>query len=158
MNVKVLRSEIGSAVRDSLLGERTHAMVPGESEADPLLFTEARDGNDGDATVIIEILPGDDYEIDPDHATATMVVRDKDPLPVLGFRDPSTRVSEGVGTVDLWVDIVSPLPSLRTVTVDYSVHDTYAGNGLSVTESAGTLTFAPARPAPPSRWRCYRTR
>ena len=143
VNVKVLRSEIGSAVRDSLLGERTHAMVPGESEADPLLFTEARDGNDGDATVIIEILPGDDYEIDPDHATATMVVRDKDPLPVLGFRDPSTRVSEGVGTVDLWVDIVSPLPSLRTVTVDYSVHDTYAGNGLSVTESAGTLTFAP---------------
>ena len=143
VNVNVLRSEIGSAVRDSLLGERILAIVPGKSEADPLLPTEARDGNDGGATVIIEILPGDDYQIDPDQATATMVVRDKDPLPVLGFRDVSTRVGEGVGTFDLWVDMVSPLPSLRTVTVDYGVHDTYSGNGLSVTESAGTLTFAP---------------
>ena len=39
--------------------------------------------------------------------------------------------------------MLSPLPSLETTTVEYSVHDHFTGDGLSVTQTTGTLTFAP---------------
>ena len=62
---------------------------------------------------------------------------------MLGFRDAGTTVSEGAGTVDIWVDMLTALPSLLTTTVDYSVNDHFTGDGLSVAQTTGTLTFAP---------------
>ena len=39
--------------------------------------------------------------------------------------------------------MLTALPSLLTTTVEYSVNDHFTGDGLSVTQSTGTLTFDP---------------
>ena len=143
VTVNMRQSEDGSAVGDTLLGDRTWSIYRRSSYNNPLLFSESRDGSDGDATFTMELLPGEGYAIDPAHASATVTVRDRDPLPVLGFRDIGVAGSEGDGTIEFWVDIVSPLPSLRTVTVDYKVRENYTLDGDDIVDDAGTLTFAP---------------
>ena len=143
LQVKVDHAETGSAVNDSILGNQIHTITAGSSSLTRAYLTHRNDGHDGDAEFTVELLADDAYEIDGGSSSATIIVRDKDPLPVLGFRDPSTTVSEGVGTVDIWVDMLTALPSLKTITVDYSVHDYFTGDGLSVVQSTGTLTFAP---------------
>ena len=143
LTINVRQSEAGSAVGDTLLGDRTWSIYRNTSYTNLLLFSEARDGNDGDATFTIEILPGDGYAIDPAHAAATVVVRDRDPLPVLGFRDVGATGSEGDATIDFWVDMLSPLPSLRTVSVDYEVRESDTLDGDDIVDATGTLTLAP---------------
>ena len=142
LQVKVKHAETGSAVQDGILGEQTHDIVQGTSGTTRGYLTHRNDGSDGDAEFIVEILPGDGYEIDAASASATVIVRDKDPLPVLGFRNLASEGNEADGTIDFWVDIVSPLPSLLTVTVDYEVYETGTNTGDIVPET-GTLTFAP---------------
>ena len=91
----------------------------------------------------MELLADDAYEINASYPSGNIIVRNTDPLPVLGFRDTSTTASEGDGTIYVWVDMLTALPSLMTTTVDYSVHDYFTGDGLSVTQSTGTLTLDP---------------
>ena len=143
LQVRVNHSENGNAVYDSILGNQVHIIPAGTSYITPGYITHRNDGYDGDAEFTVELLADDAYEIDSVSSSATVTVRNKDPLPVLGFRDTSTTVSEGAGTVDIWVDMLTALPSLMTTTVDYSVHDHFTGDGLSVTQSTGTLIFDP---------------
>ena len=141
--MKVNHSENGNAVYDSTLGNQTLTIPAGSGNITPGYITHRNDGYDGDAEFTVELLADDAYEINSSYPSATIIVRNKDPLPVLGFRDTSTTVSEGDGTVDIWVDMLTALPSLMTTTVEYSVNDHFTGDGLSVTQTTGTLTFAP---------------
>ena len=143
LQVKVNHSETGNAVYDSTLGNKVHTIPAGNSYITPGYITHRNDGYDGDAEFKVELLADDAYEINSSYPSGTVIVRNTDPLPVLGFRDTGTTVSEGAGTIDVWVDMLSPLPSLMTTTVDYSVNDHFTGDGLSVTQSTGTLTFDP---------------
>ncbi|MCY3913487.1 MAG: fibronectin type III domain-containing protein, partial [Chloroflexi bacterium] len=141
--VTVSHAEIGSAVPDGLLSPRTHTILTGNSGITRAYLTEANDGNEADAFFVVTLEPGDGYVIDPAQASATIAVRDRDPLPVLGFRDIAVEVGEADGTAEFWVDMVSPLPSLRTITVDYEITDGVPGASDDIVESTGTLTFAP---------------
>ena len=143
LRVRVNHSENGNAVYDSILGNQVHTIPAGNSYITPGYITHRNDGYDGDAEFTVELLADDAYEINGSYPSGTITVRNRDPLPVLGFRDTSTTVSEGDGTIDIWVDMLTALPSLMTTTVDYSVNDHFTGDGLSVTQSTGTLTFDP---------------
>ncbi len=143
LQVKVNHSENGNAVYDTILGNQVHTIPAGTSYITPGYITHRNDGYDGDAEFTVELLVDDAYEINSSYPSGTIIVRNTDPLPVLGFRDATTTVSEGDGTIDVWVDMLTALPSLKTTTVDYSVNDHFTGDGLSVTQSRGTLTFAP---------------
>ena len=143
LRVRVNHSENGNAVYDSILGNQVHTIPAGNSYITPGYITHRNDGYDGDAEFTVELLADDAYEINGSYPSGTIIVRNRDPLPVLGFRDTSTTVSEGDGTIDIWVDMLTALPSLMTTTVDYSVNDHFTGDGLSVTQSTGTLTFDP---------------
>ena len=142
LRVKADHTETGNAVYDSTLGNQTHTIPAGSSSITRAYLTHRNDGYDGDAEFKVELLADDAYEIDGARSSATIIVRNKDPLPVLGFRETGTTVSEGAGTVDIWVDLLAAVAPLKTVTVDYSVWNHYTGDG-NVTESTGTLTFAP---------------
>ena len=143
LQVRVNHSENGNAVYDSILGNQVHIIPAGTSYITPGYITHRNDGYDGDAEFTVELLADDAYEINSSYPSGTVIVRNTDPLPVLGFRDTGTTVSEGDGTIDVWVDMLTALPSLMTTTVDYSVNDHFIGDGLSVTQSTGTLTFDP---------------
>ncbi|MCY3938321.1 MAG: hypothetical protein OXG22_08215, partial [Chloroflexi bacterium] len=143
LRVRVNHSENGNAVYDSILGTQVHIIPAGNSYITPGYITHRNDGYDGDAEFTVELLADDAYEINSSYPSGTVTVRNTDPLPVLGFRDASTTVSEGAGTIDIWVDMVTAPPSLMTTTVDYSVNDHFTGDGLSVTQTTGTLSFAP---------------
>ena len=143
LQVRVNHSENGNAVYDAVLGNQVHTIPAGTSYITPGYITHRNDGYDGDAEFTVELLADDAYEINASSASGTVIVRNTDPLPVLGFRDTSTTVSEGDGTIEIWVDMLTALPSLMTTTVDYSVNDYFTGDGLSVTQSTGTLIFDP---------------
>ena len=143
LQVKVNHSENGNAVYDAILGNQVHTIPAGTSYITPGYITHRNDGYDGDAEFTVELLADDAYEINSSYPSGTVIVRNTDPLPVLGFRDTGTTVSEGAGIVDVWVDMLTALPSLMTTTVEYSVNDHFTGDGLSVTQSTGTLTFDP---------------
>ena len=143
LQVKVNHSENGNAVYDATLGNKVHIIPAGSSYITPGYITHRNDGYDGDAEFTVELLADDAYEINASYPSGTIIVRNTDPLPVLGFRDTSTTASEGDGTIYVWVDMLTALPSLMTTTVDYSVHDYFTGDGLSVTQSTGTLTLDP---------------
>ena len=51
--------------------------------------------------------------------------------------------NESDGTFDFWVNMVSLLPSQRTITVDYVVIEDTTREGADITEFSGTLNFAP---------------
>ena len=102
---------------------------------------QANDGSDGDAEFTIEVLPSDDYEIDPNHASVTITVRDRDPLPVLDFPLSSQHFDEGIGNAEIPVDLTALLPVLRTVTVDYEIIEGNHTDGADIVESSGTLEF-----------------
>ena len=143
LQVKVDHTETGNSVYDSTLGNQTHTIHAGSSSTTRAYLTHRNDGYDDDAEFTVELLADDAYEIDSGNSSASIIVRNKDPLPVLGFRDTGTVVSEGVGTVDIWVDLLAAVNPLKTVTVDYGARDHYTGDGLNIIHSNGTLTFAP---------------
>ena len=143
LHVRVHHSENGNAVHDATLGNKVHTIPAGSSYITPGYITHRNDGYDGDAVFTVELLADDAYEINDSYPSGTVIVRNTDPLPVLGFRDTSTTAGEGDGTIYVWVDMLTALPSLMTTTVDYSVHDYFTGDGLSVTQSTGTLTLDP---------------
>ena len=141
LQVKVTHSEIGNAVGDMILGETTHMITAGESGITRAYPTQASDGSDGDAIFTVELVPGDDYEVNPDRAMASVTVVDKDPLPVLRFQNFLVEVREDVGTAEHTVELVSNLPVLRDVTVDYQIQEQFVSDGADITESTGTLTI-----------------
>ena len=139
--VNLLRSETGSAIDDGFLGAYTTDIPAGYSGFTKLEVAEANDGSDGDAEFTIEVLPSDDYEIDPNHASVTITVRDRDPLPVLDFSLSSQHFDEGIGNATIPVDLTALLPVLRTVTVDYEIIEGNHTDGADIVESSGTLEF-----------------
>ena len=143
LRVEVAHSENGSAVADSLLGPLTHMIHVGASGNTRGYVAQANDGSDGDALFTIELVTSDDYEIDPNHTSASITVRDKDPLPVVELPVSAEYIDEGVGTALLLVDLTSNLPVLRTVTVDYEVVEGAYTDGIDIVESSGTLEFPP---------------
>ena len=143
LQVKVSHSENGSAVADSLLGPLTHTIHVGASGNTRGYVAQANDGSDGDALFTIELVTSDDYEIDPNHASASITVRDKDPLPVVELPTSAEYVDEGDGNLEIRVDLTSNLPVLRTVTADYQVVEGAYTDGIDITESSGTIEFPP---------------
>ena len=79
----------------------------------------------------------------PDASTATIIVVDKEPLPVIRLHEGTVTVNEDAGTVQYQVDLVSMIPVARPVTVDYEVIDSGSSGDPDVVETSGTLTFAP---------------
>ena len=61
LTINVRRSEKGRAVLDSAPGDSTWTFNGGISESSGSTPSEARDGNDGDATFTVEVLPGQGY-------------------------------------------------------------------------------------------------
>ena len=100
LQVRVNHSENGNAVYDATLGNRTHTIPAGTAYITPGYITHRNDGYDEDAEFTVELLADDAYEINGSYPSGTIIVRNTDPLPVLGFRDTSTTISEGDGTID----------------------------------------------------------
>ena len=141
LSVKLWHSETGNAVGDYFLGQSNKTIPAGYTGYRQGYVAEANDGSDGDAEFTIEVLPSEYYEIDPNHASVTITVRDRDPLPVLEFPTSVEYVGEGEGNAEIPVDLTSLLPVLRTVTVDYQVIEGNYTDGTDITESSGTLEF-----------------
>ena len=141
LSVKLWHSETGNTVGDSFLGQSNKTIPAGYTGYRQGYLAEANDGSDGDAEFTIEVLPSEYYEIDPNHASVTITVRDRDPLPVLEFPTSVEYVGEGEGNAEIPVDLTSLLPVLRTVTVDYQVIEGNYTDGTDITESSGTLEF-----------------
>ena len=141
LSVKIWHSETGNAVGDYFLGQSNKTIPAGYTGYRQGYVAEANDGSDGDAEFTIEVLPSEYYEIDPNHASVTITVRDRDPLPVLEFPTSVEYVGEGEGNAEIPVDLTSLLPVLRTVTVDYQVIEGNYTDGTDITESSGTLEF-----------------
>ncbi len=142
--VNLLIEEAGNAVSDDLLGPRPASIPYGTSTLTPVIYTEANDGSDGDAIFTVRLQPGDGYEIDPDNDIAAMIVRDLDPLPVIRFENNRTDIPEAAGTGEVWVELVSAVPTVRDVWVNYQVRDTAAADhGEDFTETSGRLQFEP---------------
>ena len=141
LSVKLWHSETGNAVGDYFLGQSNKTIPAGYTGYRQGYLAEANDGSDGDAEFTIKVLPSEYYEIDPNHASVTITVRDRDPLPVLEFPTSVEYVGEGEGNAEIPVDLTSLLPVLRTVTVDYQVIEGNYTDGTDITESSGTLEF-----------------
>ena len=82
---------------DYFLGQSNKTIPAGYTGYRQGYAAEANDGSDGDAEFTIEVLPSEYYEIDPNHASVTITVRDRDPLPVLEFPTSVEYVGEGEG-------------------------------------------------------------
>ena len=141
LRVNVEHSEDGNAVGDLILKQITHTIPAGGSGITRGFDTEAGDGSDGDAIFTVELVPSDDYEIVTESSDASVVVVDKDPLPVLRFQSFLVEVREDAGTAEHTLELVSSLPVLRDVSVDYQVQEQFRGDGADITESMGTLTI-----------------
>ena len=140
--VTVEHTELGNAVTNGNLGRWIHVIQSGRSGITRSFITDADDGSDGDAEFTITVTASDDYVIDPDASTATIIVTDNDPLPVIRLHESMVTVSEDVGTAQYKVDLVSMVTVARPVTVDYVIVDGSTGDP-DVVEASGTLTFAP---------------
>ena len=142
IRVNLERSQTGSAVKEALINETGvfYNISIGSAEFQIAYIALSQDGSDGDATFTVTLLPGDDYEIDPDHASASITVRDVEPLPVISFPSLGEEVQESVGTAEITVDLASTIPVLQPVTVDYQVTEGTT-EGIDITESSGTLEF-----------------
>ena len=97
------------------------------------LTEDGIDEHDGHVTLAIQ--PGDDYEVDPEAATATFTVVDTDPLPVLSFTNATA--SEDDGTIDFAVTLTPR--SGKTVraaffTSNVTAKGTLSTSGVSVND------------------------
>ena len=141
--VTVEHTELGNAVTDGNLGRWIHVIQSGRSGITRSFITDASDGSDGDAEFTITVAASDNYDIAPNASTATIIVTDKDPLPMIKLRDSMVTVSEDAGAFQYQVDLASMVSVARPVTVDYAVVDRGSSGDPDVVEASGTLTFAP---------------
>ena len=137
VRVNLRISQTGFAVDPAHEGDDFYEIPSGASDYEIAYVALGRDGSDGDAVFTVELVASDDYEIVAESAEASVIVVDTDPLPVVRFTPDGmgirqTRVSENVGTVQYPVELVSDLPVLRDVTVEYVVTEQYKVDGVDV--------------------------
>ena len=102
------------------------------------------DGDEHEGKITLNLLPSEDYRIDPDGSMASFLVVDEDPTPTLSVTDASA--SEGDGEMNFEVTLstssrhVDP-PSRLEVTVDYYTQHDSAIGGVDYTSTSGTLTI-----------------
>ena len=137
-------SQEGSAVSDAVIaaGDRVAWFNTGQDSITPTVFSRARDGDDPDAVLTIELIESPDYNIDPNGSSASVLVLDRDPAPVASIEDVAVAEDVTGGSVDFTVTL-SGLPSLRTITLDYATQDGTATEMSDYTYTSGTLTFGP---------------
>ena len=102
------------------------------------------DGDEDDTTLTVTAVAHPDrYRIDPERASATFTVTDRDPLPVLSIADATA--SEGAGTIDFQVSVTSTVspPSRREIQVFYTTLSGSAESGEDYTGTVGILTIPP---------------
>ena len=123
-------------------GERTLSIWETTSSRDDGFRIGKGDGDEEDGAVDLELLPSEDYVIDPDKAADSFTVIDTDPPPtLLAFAPP---VAEGDGEIRLVVSFDERPPRRdERVTVDYSIVSGTATEGEDYTAVSGTLTFEP---------------
>ena len=143
LQVEVEHSEDGNAVGDLILKQYTYTIPAAASGITRGYDSQANDGSDGDATFTVDLVASDDYEIDPDNASVTIVVVDRDPLPVLRYREFLIEPGEGDGTAEFVVELVSSLPVLRDITAEYQVQEQFIGDGadIGIADTPMTLTI-----------------
>ena len=130
--------------RRHTFGKRTIPIWQTTSSRDIGFWISRGDGDEEDGAVAMELLPSEDYVIDPDKATDSFTVIDTDPAPNLRAFAPT--VAEGDGEVRLVVDFEGAPPRRdEKVTVDYSILSGTATEGEDYTAVSGTLTFEPGQ-------------
>jgi hypothetical protein len=93
-----------------------------------------------DRGVVLRLRGGSGVAIG-EQASATLVIRDDDPAPAVGFTSQSFTVRESGGGVE--IALALDAPSGQSITVEYATKDGTSRAGRDYTASAGTLTFAP---------------
>ena len=145
LTVRVRLTQTGRVIRyfpEYTFGERTIPILETTSSRDLGFRISSNDGDEEDGAVDLELLPSEDYVIDPDKATDSFTVIDTDSEPTLeAFAPP---VAEGDGQVTLVVGFEEAPPWRdERVTVDYSILSGTATGGEDYTAVSGTLTFEP---------------
>ena len=141
LTYRVLVSQDGSGVPEDWLGiiAPVHIRYNEANYHDVILPTLANDGDEPDTTVTFTLLESPHYTIDPDNASITVTVRDRDPPPVLEIADATAQ--GGVDSIDFQVSVAGGVPSRRDVSVDYRTQDGTATAGQDYSNTSGTLTI-----------------
>ena len=141
LTYRVLVSQDGSGVPEDWLGiiAPVHIRYNEANYHDVILPTLANDGDEPDTTVTFTLLESPHYTIDPDNASITVTVRDRDPAPVLEIADATAQ--GGVDSIDFQVSVAGGVPSRRDVSVDYRTQDGTATAGQDYSNTRGTLTI-----------------
>ena len=144
--VKYIITQDGNSlfVTDRIGVEQTIEILAGEESSLTTHLLSWSDGDEDDTTLTITaVADTEQYRIDPERASATFTVTDRDPLPVLSISDATA--SEGDGTIDFQVSVTSSVypPSRREISV---VHYTQSGSaepGEDYTATAAFLIIPP---------------
>ena len=143
--IRVLLTQTGRVINyfpEYTFGERTIDIWETTRSRNIGFRIASGDGDEEDGAVLLELLPSDDYDIDPDKATDSFTVIDTDSAATLEAFAPA--VDEGAGEVTLVVDFEGAPPWRdERVTVDYSILSGSATEGEDYTPVSGTLTFEP---------------
>ena len=146
LDVKYTITQDGNSlfVTEQIGVEQTIYIPAGEESSLTYHLLTRNDGDEDDTTLTVTAVAAtDQYRIDPERASATFTVIDRDPLPVLSISDATA--SEGDGTIDFQVSIestVSP-PSRREMQVFYTTLSGSAESGEDYTGTVAILTIPP---------------
>ena len=141
LNVKVHISQDGAGIPEDRLGiiASVHPWYAFRGVNRLGFPTLTNDGREPPTTVTFTILESPEYRIDPDRASVTVTVTDRDPLPVLEIADSTAH--RGAESIDFQVSYADGLPSYQTVTVGYATSNGTATAGQEYTAATGTLTI-----------------
>ena len=143
--IRVRLTQTGRVIRyfpEYTFGDRTIHIWETTRSQDIGFRISSNDGDEEDGAVDLELLPSDDYDIDPDKATDRFTVIDTDSAATLEAFAPA--VDEGDGEITLVVSFEGAPPwREEKVTVDYSILSGSATEGEDYTPVSGTLTFEP---------------
>ena len=119
--------------------------IRADERVDVSIRLASNDGDEDEGAVTMELLPGDDYRIDPQASSATYRVIDTDPSTVLSLEERFVSVEEGGGALNFKVVLDPNRPTLKPVSVDYATSGGTATSSQNAdfTMTAGTLTFIP---------------
>ena len=151
LDMKAVLTQVGNSyfeIYQYLLGEeRTYTIPAGRDSKTRLVQLQWDDGDEDDTSMTITLAPGDGYRIDPDRASATFQVIDRDPEPTLSVS--GATASEGAQEIQFRVSVSSSVrpPTRREITVDYTTRDGTAVAGQDYTTHTGTLTIRPGHAA-----------
>ena len=119
--------------------------IRSDERVDVSIRLASNDGDEDEGAVTMDLLPGDDYRIDPQASSATYRVIDTDPSTVLSLEERFVSVEEGGGALNFKVVLDPNRPTLKPVSVDYATSGGTATSSQNAdfTMTAGTLTFIP---------------